>query len=441
MSEFNINTDHNDVSINIEVFEPVVDIEIGGTGHDIGSALPPVTDSDNGKIMTVVDGEWKAEEITISADGSAVQSVNGKIGKVVLTAEDVGALPADTEIPTVPENVSAFVNDAGYLTEHQDISGKLDADKLPEAIDDALEQAKASGEFKGEPGAKGEDGKAGADGKDGANGEDGKDGKDGVSPVVDVEPISGGHKVTITDVNGSQSFQIMNGIDGSGGDGSGDMLKAVYDANNNGIVDNAEKLDGKTADYFAKAAHDHPEYAPGDHEHDEYLTEETDPTVPSWAKADKKPTYTAEEVGAAEKEHTHPQYITEFVEKDPTVPEWAKAEKKPTYTAEEVGAAEKEHTHSQYLTEFVEKDPTVPAWAKEPNKPTYTAAEVGLGNVDNVKQYSESNPPPYPVTSVNGQTGDVVIESGGSGGITYGTDDLTAGTSELADGEVYLVYE
>ena len=39
--------------------------------------------------------------------------------------------------------------------------------------------------------------------------------------------------------------------------------------------------------------------------------------------------------------------------------------------------------------------------------------DVGLGNVDNVKQYSVSNPHPYPVTSVNGETGDVVIEAGG----------------------------
>lgn len=36
--------------------------------------------------------------------------------------------------------------------------------------------------------------------------------------------------------------------------------------------------------------------------------------------------------------------------------------------------------------------------------------DVGLSNVDNVKQYSASNPPPYPVTSVNGQTGAVVVK-------------------------------
>lgn len=39
----------------------------------------------------------------------------------------------------------------------------------------------------------------------------------------------------------------------------------------------------------------------------------------------------------------------------------------------------------------------------------YTKAQVGLSNVDNVKQYSASNPPPYPVTSVAGKTGAVTL--------------------------------
>nr|DAO16222.1 MAG TPA: hypothetical protein [Bacteriophage sp.] len=36
-----------------------------------------------------------------------------------------------------------------------------------------------------------------------------------------------------------------------------------------------------------------------------------------------------------------------------------------------------------------------------------TKTDIDLGNVDNVKQYSASNPPPYPVKSVNNMTGDV----------------------------------
>lgn len=39
-----------------------------------------------------------------------------------------------------------------------------------------------------------------------------------------------------------------------------------------------------------------------DHTHSQYITEETDPTVPSWAKQAAKPTYTASEVGAVPKD-------------------------------------------------------------------------------------------------------------------------------------------
>lgn len=53
--------------------------------------------------------------------------------------------------------------------------------------------------------------------------------------------------------------------------------------------------------------------------------------------------------------------------------------------------------------------PTVPEWASKDQKPSYTKSEVGLGNVDNVRQYSADNPPPYPVSSVNGKTGAVSL--------------------------------
>ena len=50
--------------------------------------------------------------------------------KPTYTAQEVGALPADTVIPTVPTNISAFTNDSGYLTQHQDISGKANSADL-----------------------------------------------------------------------------------------------------------------------------------------------------------------------------------------------------------------------------------------------------------------------------------------------------------------------
>lgn len=40
-------------------------------------------------------------------------------------------------------------------------------------------------------------------------------GSDGYSPTVQISTITGGHKVTIIDVNGSKSFNIMNGTNGT----------------------------------------------------------------------------------------------------------------------------------------------------------------------------------------------------------------------------------
>jgi hypothetical protein len=83
---------------------------------------------------------------------------------------------------------------------------------------------------------------------------------------------------------------------------------------------------------------------------------------------------------------------------------------------------------SQNPPQVVEKDPTVPDWAKEETKPSYSKSEVGLGNVDNVKQYSASNPPPYPVVSVNGKTGNVQLGATDVGALpdTYVPPNQTA---------------
>ena len=55
--------------------------------------------------------------------------------------------------------------------------------------------------------------------------------------------------------------------------------------------------------------------------------------------------------------------------------------------------------------------------AGKTGKVTLTKSNVGLGNVDNVKQYSASNPPPYPVTSVNGKTGAVNLSASDVGAV------------------------
>lgn len=112
---------------------------------------------------------------------SPVQSVNGKTGTVKLGAEDVGALPAS---------------------------------QLDTAINTALAEAKASGEF---------------DGKDGTNG------KDGTSPTVAVSTITGGHRITITDKTGTKTVDVMDGEDGGKGD-DGRGIKTIARTSGNGAA-------------------------------------------------------------------------------------------------------------------------------------------------------------------------------------------------------------
>lgn len=103
----------------------------------------------------------------------------------------------------IPTKVSQLENDKKYLTEHQDISGKLDADKLPEAINTALAQAKASGEF---------------DGPSGTDGSNGKDGKDGtsvtVASVTESAADGGSNIVTFSD---GKTLTVKNGKTGADG--------------------------------------------------------------------------------------------------------------------------------------------------------------------------------------------------------------------------------
>lgn len=70
--------------------------------------------------------------ITVAADGtisvnatSPVTSVNGKTGTIVLTAQDVGALPSDTVIPSVPDNIVKYT-----AISNVEATTPLDADSL-----------------------------------------------------------------------------------------------------------------------------------------------------------------------------------------------------------------------------------------------------------------------------------------------------------------------
>lgn len=136
-------------------------------------------------------------------------------------------------------------------------------ESVPEAINDALEEAKESGEF------------------------------DGYSPTVTVTDIQGGHRITITDAEGPHSFDVMDGQGGGGG-------TSDYSELNNKPKIGGVTLDGNKSlhEIGAAAENDIPKKVSELTNDSGYLTEETDPTVPDWAKEETKPTYTAQEVGA-----------------------------------------------------------------------------------------------------------------------------------------------
>lgn len=253
----------------------------------------------------------------------ATRTVNGKAlsSDIVLDASDIGALGDDTVVPT---KTSDLINDSGFLSQHQDISGKLDTD---------------------------------GDGSD-----------------VTVDFTQAGSRANIS-TGGTLSTAF------------GRIAKWLSDLGTLAFKNNVEKSDMSAG---VQASLDRADTAL------QSFTE-SDPTVPAWAKAQNKPTYTAAEVGALPDSTVIPTrlsqlqndagYLTEYTEIDPTVPNWARQPNKPSYTAAEVGALPDStvipekvsdlQNDAGYITGYTETDPTVPSWAKQPNKPSYTASEVG----------------------------------------------------------------
>lgn len=104
---------------------------------------------------------------------------------------------------------------------------------------------------KGEKGDKGDKGDTGATGIQGVKGDKGDIGETG-NGIKSITLKSGTHLagqydtylITFTN-NTTTEFKVYNGANGKG---SGDMLASVYDTNNNGIVDNSEKVNNHTVE-------------------------------------------------------------------------------------------------------------------------------------------------------------------------------------------------
>lgn len=117
----------------------IAEAELGGEEVDLSgyaqkSEIPTKTSqltNDNGYLTEVPEGYAKTSDIPTKPED--------------INAQPAGNYALKTEIPTVPQKVSAFTNDAGYLTQHQDISGKADVAEVASYITPEMYGAKGDG--------------------------------------------------------------------------------------------------------------------------------------------------------------------------------------------------------------------------------------------------------------------------------------------------------
>lgn len=104
----------------------ITDARISGNTITLGSQTMTPYTANNTPPYPVTSVNGQTGDITIATGGN-VDSVNGKTGTVVLTASDVGALSADTAIPS---KTSQLENDSGYITSSA-LSGYAKTSDIP----------------------------------------------------------------------------------------------------------------------------------------------------------------------------------------------------------------------------------------------------------------------------------------------------------------------
>lgn len=177
-----------------------------------------------------------------------------KITKITVSKEPLNLKNVQPVI--VKKGYSPFVQDGTWWQYDESVKGYIDTGIKAEGKDGAdghdgrdfryedftseqLAALKGKKGDKGDPGEKGDQGDIGPQGEQGVQGptgpqgqqgiqgqkgdtgergekgDTGTNGKDGISPTLSVTPISGGHRIFITDATGSKSFDVIDGKNGS----------------------------------------------------------------------------------------------------------------------------------------------------------------------------------------------------------------------------------
>lgn len=327
---------------------------------------------------------------------------------------------------------------ANVLTIGSVTSGKVASATITgEAPNQVLNLVLEKGD-KGETGDKGATGDTGPQGKQGIQGPQGKPGAD--APTITGITIRQSDYHLIVTLSDGTSYDAGY-CRGQAGAGTGDMLAAVYDPNNKHTdifeyVDNAIKDVKVTTDATPTQGSTNPVQSGGVYS---ALANKLDKTGNgSNVTAAFTEATTRANIATGEKLSVLFGKIAKWFADLGSLAFKSTVAKSDLASDVQTSLGKADSA----LQSYTETDPTVPAWAKAKTKPSYSKSEVGLANVDNVKQYSASNPPPYPVTSVNGKTGAVtvptvsvpstsaILKGNGSGGIvaaTRGSDYIASG--------------
>lgn len=347
---------------------------------------------------------------TLPAGSSATATYDKSTGTLELgipqgSKGDIGATGA-----TGPANVLTI----GSVTSGKVASATITGEAPNQVLNLVLE--------KGEQGEQGKQGIQGEQGKQGIQGEIGPQG----NPGADAPTITG---ITIRQSDYHLIVTLSDGTSydagycrGQAGAGTGDMLAAVYDPNNKHTdifeyVDNAIKDVKVTTDATPTQGSANPVQSGGVYS---ALTNKLDKTGDgSNVTAAFTAATTRANIATGEK-------LSVLFGK---IAKWFA----------DLGALAFKSTVAK---SDLAQDVQTSLGKADSALQSVSKSDVGLSNVANERQYSLDNPPPYPVTSVNGKTGAVnvpsvnvpsttsLLKGNGSGGIvaaTRGSDYIASG--------------
>lgn len=267
--------------------------------------------------VTIRLKDYKGE--TVETVYEAIESIEFDDGIMTITLPDGREFVSeDLTGPQGPQGIQGPKGDTGEKGDKGDTGDKGDKGD------------KGDTGPQGSQGPKGDQGIQGETGPTGAAGADGEDGEDGFSPSASVSKVGAVATITITDKDGTTTATIN---DGSIADEADPIFTAspAYGIDDTDITawNNKSDFSGSYNDLTNKPTIPVVPTNVSAFTNDAgYIDSSALPTALSDLSNDMNVSDFPNDSG----------YLTSFTETDPTVPSWAKAASKPTYTASEVGA-------------------------------------------------------------------------------------------------------